>query len=52
MTVFYNFLNSNSGTFPVFPALEKIDGKDFGQNTMTFQHNIAYKVNAFVFHNM
>ena len=34
--VFHNFSNSNCGTFPVFPALEKKDDKVSGKNTVTF----------------
>ena len=34
--VFYNLSNSNSGTFRVFPALEKKDNKVFGENTLKF----------------
>ena len=34
--IFYNLSNLNSGAFPVFPALEKIDDKVFGKNTETF----------------
>ena len=48
--VIYNLSSSNSGTFPVLPALEEKDDKVFGKNTVTFWHNNAYVVNSFVSH--
>ena len=48
--VIYNLSSSNSGTFPVFPALEEKDDKVFGKNILTFCHNNAYMVNSFVSH--
>ena len=42
--------SSNSGIFPVFPVFQKLDGKVFCRNTMTFWNNISYKVNAFIVH--